>query len=153
MDRTPFLLASALVLGLVAQVALPAGAPSTVDVVQRRSGKLAPHPLPMLPIPADVAGLGSRSPFAASDAAGASAGADAAPEGAFTLLGFGSDRSGASVVLKTAGGATYSARQGDTVLGWRVAVARAGGALLTREGRTQVLTLGAAPARTAGAAQ
>ena len=159
LDPTPALLAGALVLGLVIQLALPQASPLADP------SPAGPVVRPRAPVGSRQPGAGSRvlaaprypaildrSLFSPSRSGAAAVAADVAPVGALALLGVASDGGRASATLAAAGGAPRSLRLGEAIEGWRLSEVGRDHAILSRGGVVQVLKVGAPPQASVSAA-
>ena len=149
LDSTPMLLAGALVLGLVIQLALPQASPLAdvapgsirplIDAGSRPLGDMQVRPAVA---PAFTAIL-DRPLFSPSRSGTAAVAGDIAPLGALALLGVASDGGRASATLVAPGGPPRSLRLGETIQGWRLSGVGRDHALLSRGGLVQVIEVGA----------
>ncbi len=158
LDPTPALLVGVLVLGLVIQLALPPAAPLTeLSPARSPAGSAGAVRLTAMGAgygaatsPAYAAILG-RPLFSPTRSGATAALADAAPVGALALLGVASDGGRASATLSLAGAAPRSLRLGEAIAGWRLSGVGRDHAILSGDGRVQVLTVGAPPQAPVGA--
>ena len=155
LDPTPALLAGALVLGLVIQLALPQASPLADLSSVGRSARAVGLPthgtgFRVAAAPSYLAIL--NRPLFSPSRSGAAAVADVAPVGALALLGVASDGGRASATLSTVGGAPRSLRLGEAIEGWRLSEVGRYHAILSRGGVVQVLKVGAPPQASVSAA-
>ncbi len=156
LDPTPALLAGALVLGLVIQLALPQASPLadlSPDVGDGRAAvRLAAKGAePRLAVAPTYPAILGRPLFTPSRSGSTAVAADVAPLGALALLGVASDGGRASATLTTAGGSPRSLRLGEALQGWRLSGVGRDHAILSRGGVVQVLKVGAPPQASAAA--
>ena len=150
LDLTPALLAGALVLGLVIQLALPEASPLAAmspagsggrpaDAVRRAAKEAGPRPAAAPSYPAIL----DRPLFSPSRSGAVAIAGDVAPLGALALLGVASDGGRASATLASAGAPPRSLRLGEAIQGWRLSGVGRDHAILSRGGVVQVLKVGA----------
>jgi hypothetical protein len=148
-EPLPAALAGALALGLGVQLILPQPSPlPDVASPARTASRLhlpatSASPAPLAVVDPAVLERPLFSPTrSGSEAAGAAA------EGTFTLLGVASDGRGAgTATLSDAGQPARSLRLGESLDGWRLTEVGRALAVLSRDGRSQTLHVGQAPAR------
>ena len=138
---------------LVAQILLPADAPSPEPAgLAARRGR----PVAVPPLPQSAAVL--TAPLFAPDrrpgsARLAAAGADAAQGGrldGYAAVGVAVGRGLATAVIAAPGGGVKTLRLGESLDGWRLAALDAGRVVFVREAERQTLVVGAPPATPAG---
>ena len=141
--RLPAALSAALVLGLGAQLAMPA---------PQEAGDIRPslrrtETVPSLPAPLSTfVAIEARPVFSPDRARGGEAGAAVAAEGQLVLAGVGSGPGGGSATLRTPDGALQTIGLGQVARGWRLVLTSADAAVLERDGMRQVLQVGVVPA-------
>ncbi len=152
LDPTTALLAGALVLGLVIQLALPQVSPladlspATSGGRQARAVRLQTDGAgPRIVAAPGYPAILNRPLFSPSRSGTATVAADVAPVGALALLGVASDGGRASATFAAVGGAPRSLRLGEAMQGWRLSGVGRDHAILSRGEVLQVLKVGEPP--------